>query len=110
MGLAFGKKFSEDEKLAVRMHAYMLTIFFHCCTALSTARSIQIKDRRAGRHEGGHPVTHGSVNYHGFVNFIDRFLSGKKLLTNHRTEDEVLQRLASAFSAETNQRDDETHM
>ena len=32
------------------------------------------------------------------------------MLTNYRTEDEVLQRLASAFSAETNQRDDETHM
>ena len=31
---------------------------------LSTARSIQTKDGRAGGHEGDHPFSHGSVNYH----------------------------------------------
>lgn len=47
-----------------------------CCISLSTARSIQIKDRRAGGYEGGHPLTHGSVNYHAFFDLLT-ILNGK---------------------------------
>lgn len=76
MGLAFGKKFSEDEKLAVSMctteGAVGLSQTINTYLSFSTARSIQTEDGWAGGHEGDHPVSYGSVIYHASSLYADK--------------------------------------